>query len=91
MLIQKSRKSIYQIFFSRKLFPENLGEMSLKHGERFQQEIKCMEKCYQVILCHYVSRYLLGVKKKTLNQLKNLRDKSVILMTEKRNYIVYIM
>jgi len=28
-------------------FPENLGEVSKKHGERFHQDIMAMEKQYQ--------------------------------------------
>jgi len=29
------------------IFPENLGEVSDEHGERFQQDIMAMEKRYQ--------------------------------------------
>jgi len=28
-------------------FPENLGEVSDEHGERFHQDILAMEMCYQ--------------------------------------------
>jgi len=28
-------------------FPENLGDVSEEQGERFHQDIKCMEKRYQ--------------------------------------------
>ena len=28
-------------------FPENLGEVSDEHGERFQNDIMCIEKWYQ--------------------------------------------